>query len=103
MKSENPSFDEKLYKKHYGYTEGNNVSFTKEELSFIENNKTLKIYFDPNWEPLEKLNSKTNKPEGAVIDILNIVAIFFFHVSLIPAQDIIDTLYFEFTTICYHP
>lgn len=74
LKSENPSFDEKLYKKHYGSTEGNNVSFTKEELSFIENNKVLKIYFDPNWEPLEKLNSKTNKPEGAVIDILNIVS-----------------------------
>lgn len=74
LKSENPSFDEKLYKKHYGSTEGNNVSFTKEELAFIENNKTLKIYFDPNWEPLEKLNSKTNKPEGAVIDILNIVS-----------------------------
>lgn len=74
LKSENPSFDEKLYRKHYLSTSGSNVAFTKKEIEFIKNNKTFRIYYDPEWEPLESKNPKTKVAQGAVIDILKIVS-----------------------------
>lgn len=74
LKSENPSFDEKLYRKHYLSVSGSNVSFTKKEIEFIKNNKSFRIYYDPQWEPLESKNSKTKLAQGAVIDILEIVS-----------------------------
>ena len=74
LKSENPSFDEKLYKLHYTSSSGTNVTFTKTELDFINNNKVFKVYYDPKWAPLESTNPETKKAVGAVIDILEIVS-----------------------------
>ena len=74
LKTENPSFDEKLYKLHYTSQSGTNVTFTKTELDFINNNKVFKVYYDPKWSPLESTDPDTKKAVGAVIDILNIVS-----------------------------
>ena len=74
LKTENPSFDEKLYKLHYTSQSGTNVTFTKTELDFINNNKVFKVYYDPKWAPLESTDSDTNQAVGAVIDILDIVS-----------------------------
>ena len=74
LKSENPSFDEKLYKLHYTSSSGTNVTFTKTELDFINNNKVFKVYYDPKWAPLESTDPETKKAVGAVIDILEIVS-----------------------------
>lgn len=74
LKTENPSFDEKLYKLHYTSQSGTTVTFTKTELDFINNNKVFKVYYDPKWSPLESTDPDTKKAVGAVIDILNIVS-----------------------------
>ena len=74
LKSENPSFDEKLYKLHYSSSSGTNVTFTKTELDFINNNKVFKVYYDPKWAPLESTDPETKKATGAVIDVLEIVS-----------------------------
>ncbi len=74
LKSENPAFDEKLYKIHYTSQSGTSVTFTRKELDFIKNNKVFKVYYDPKWEPLESIDSETKKAKGAVIEILNIVS-----------------------------
>ena len=74
LKTENPSFDEKLYKLHYTSQSGTNVTFTKTELDFINNNKVFKVYYDPKWAPLESTDPNTKKASGAVIDILDIVS-----------------------------
>lgn len=74
LKTENPSFDEKLYKLHYTSQSGTNVTFTKTELDFINNNKVFKVYYDPKWSPLESTDPNTKKAIGAFIDILDIVS-----------------------------
>ncbi len=42
--------------------------FTKNELKFIKNHKTIKICTNPDWKPIEYL--KNGKPEGISIDVL---------------------------------
>lgn len=74
LNTENPSFDENLYRKHYMPSTGTNITFTKEEINFIENNNTFKILYDPKWKPLESYDSNKNEPKGAIIEILKLIS-----------------------------
>ncbi len=49
-------------------------TFTKKELNFIRNHKTIKICTNPDWKPIEY--TKNGKPTGISIDVLKKISSF---------------------------
>ncbi|MDD3336089.1 MAG: transporter substrate-binding domain-containing protein [Eubacteriales bacterium] len=73
LKMELPDFESTLYEKYYGSLRGEVACFSKEELDFIAQHPTLKVCYDPAWEPIEALNSD-GQAQGITIDVMQEVS-----------------------------
>jgi len=56
------------------YKDGfDDASFTKNELQYLKNNKTIKMCSNPNWEPIEFLDDGSKSPSGISIDTMKLL------------------------------
>jgi signal transduction histidine kinase len=70
-----PYFAMELYKKWYGLSATNVLpNYKREDIEFVENSPVLKIGLLVNYAPLSFYNRKTNKFEGIVPDVLDLIA-----------------------------
>ncbi len=69
------TFDEisALQKKWMGDT-GKFPILTQKEQAWLENSPSLKFASDPNWMPLEQINSNTGTHEGIIADYLQLIS-----------------------------
>lgn len=66
-----PYFTAELTKKYFNDPRINNIAFTKNELSFIEDHPILRVVHNPDLKPIEYYNPKTKEYEGISLSFLN--------------------------------
>lgn len=74
LKTDVPSFDDKLFEKHYGSSRGETAVFSKEEQAYIAEHPTAKVLYDPSWAPIEAYDAQTQGAHGVSVDILEKVS-----------------------------
>lgn len=70
----NPSFNNELFKKHYGSSLVSKAFFTPEEIEYIKSVGTLIASYDPSWPPFEYYDREKGTMAGINSEIINLVA-----------------------------
>lgn len=72
FKSVDRFYDYRLYQKHYGFTESNRPTLTRQERHALQDMPPMRMAFVPGWRPVAYMNE--NKPHGIISDLLASIA-----------------------------
>ncbi len=70
----NPSYETDLYDKYLAPSSNQKPVFTKEELQYIQQGKTVVVAYEPSFAPLSYREEKTGEFKGVTADIFKFIA-----------------------------
>ncbi|WP_125140306.1 transporter substrate-binding domain-containing protein [Clostridium transplantifaecale] len=70
----NPGYETDLYNKYLAPSSNQKPVFTKEELQYIQEKKTVVVAYDPNFSPLSYQDEKTGEFKGVSADVFGFIA-----------------------------
>lgn len=73
IRSTFPYFEYDLFKQNIGSQMDSTPLFTRDELDYIRNNPDVYFSADPNWEPVESIDSKSGELEGISAEIIELL------------------------------
>lgn len=69
----NPSMEPALYSKYFQAFENVTPSFTKDELLYIREKKTITCLYNPNWASIEYIDPETGSNKGISFDVFHLL------------------------------
>lgn len=70
IKTEDSSFDSKLYDKYYKNKSVSFLAFTREEQTYLNSQPTLRMSYNANWSPMEYKDPETGAFRGITADLM---------------------------------